>query len=99
MGMAMTGKKRSEIKTPAKHSRDEADVSVTRRLRRIFYAALVVIVAAEPFLSHPDHAVFFWHTLPGFDALYGFMSCVVVVLFAKALGRLILQRREDFYDD
>ncbi|MBN2372150.1 MAG: hypothetical protein JXO72_16865 [Vicinamibacteria bacterium] len=70
-----------------------------RRFRKVFYLALVVVVLADLFSSHSEHAVFFWHKLPGFDALYGFLSCILVVLFAKTLGRMILQRREDFYDD
>lgn len=33
---------------------------------------------------------------PGFGAVYGFACCLVMVLFAKALG-LLLKRPEDYY--
>jgi Na+/proline symporter len=32
----------------------------------------------------------------GFGAAFGFLSCVAMVLFAKALG-LLLKRHEDYY--
>jgi hypothetical protein len=34
----------------------------------------------------------------GFGAWYGFLSCVVLVLFAKGLG-LILKRPDTYYDN
>lgn len=33
----------------------------------------------------------------GFGAVYGFLVCLLMVLFAKALGS-VLKRKEDFYD-
>lgn len=33
----------------------------------------------------------------GFGALYGFLSCLVMVLVAKGLG-VVLKRRENYYD-
>ncbi len=38
-----------------------------------------------------------WERLLGFHAIYGFVACVVLVLIAKEL-RKILMRDEDFYD-
>ncbi len=34
----------------------------------------------------------------GFGAVYGLLSCVVMVIVAKVLG-VLLKRREDYYDD
>jgi hypothetical protein len=34
----------------------------------------------------------------GFGAAFGFLSCLAMVLFAKALG-VFLKRDEDYYDD
>ena len=39
------------------------------------------------------------HHLWGADFLYGLIGCVVIVLLSKALGKLFIQRREDFYDE
>lgn len=38
-----------------------------------------------------------WDFLPGFYAIYGFISCVALVLVAKWL-RKFLMREEDYYD-
>jgi len=43
------------------------------------------------------HAETPWEGFPGFYAFYGFVACVVLVLAAKQL-RKILMRKEDYYD-
>jgi hypothetical protein len=43
------------------------------------------------------HGHYSWESFPGFYALFGFVSCVVLVLAAKQLRR-ILKRDEDYYD-
>lgn len=53
-------------------------------------------VAAELFFS--KHGYFGFEKVFGFHAAYGFASCVVLVLVATQLRR-ILGRREDYYDD
>jgi hypothetical protein len=37
--------------------------------------------------------------LPGFGSLYGLISCVLIIVVSKLLGKLWLMRREDYYDD
>ena len=44
---------------------------------------------------HVDHP---WESLFGFYAVYGFVACVILVLTAKEM-RKILMRKEDYYDD
>ena len=39
-----------------------------------------------------------WHRTPGFQALYGVVGCIVIVLVSKWLGRW-LQRPEDMPED
>ena len=58
-------------------------------------ARCVASVAAELFFHKHTHYGF--QDLPGFDALYGFVSCVLLVLAAKQL-RKVLMRGEDYYD-
>ncbi|MDI6788358.1 MAG: hypothetical protein QME51_08300 [Planctomycetota bacterium] len=36
-----------------------------------------------------------WHKLPGFEIIYGFIGCIVIIIVAKLLARLVLQKRED----
>jgi len=67
-----------------------------RKMKVVFYAALVVLVLADLFIhKHPYYA---WEGLIGSYAVYGFLSCAVIVAVSKALGKLWLQKREDYYD-
>jgi hypothetical protein len=45
--------------------------------------------------AHPE---FWWHTMPGFDLLYGFVGCGAIVFFSKWLGHRFLMRSEDYYE-
>ena len=66
--------------------------------RRLFYLVLVLIVIAD-FLASPEHAEYLWDSLPGWSAVYGFVSCVLLIFVSKFLGhRVRLMRREDYYD-
>lgn len=65
------------------------------RVRKVLYVLCAVSVVAEIFVNrHVDHP---WEALPGFYALYGFVACVILVLVAKEL-RKVLMRGEDYYD-
>jgi hypothetical protein len=66
--------------------------------RRLFYLVLVLIVIAD-FLVNRGHAEYLWERLPGWSAVYGFGSCVLLIFLSKFLGhRGGLMRREDYYD-
>ena len=69
--------------------------SSIRLLWRAFIAVLALTVAAELFLAHETH--FPVERLFGFNALYGFLACAGMILFAKALG-VLLKRRDDYYE-
>ena len=56
--------------------------------------ATLVLEAASP-----HHAAYAWHSLPGFDLVYGFLGCALIVVASKALGRAALQRPEQYYGD
>lgn len=70
-------------------------------LRWLFIALLVLllIVDALPVLVDKEHAHTAAEKIPGFWALFGFASCVVIVFVSKWFGRLGILRREDFYHD
>lgn len=61
-----------------------------RGLWIVFVVILAASVTADVFVDR--HGAAF-----GFNAWYGFLSCVALVLIAKGLG-LYLQRPEDYYD-
>ena len=70
-----------------------------RNVKRAIYALFAVSalsLAGDFFIErHVDHP---WESLFGFYSLYGFVACVLLVLVAKEM-RKILMRREDYYDD
>lgn len=55
--------------------------------------ALTVIIGALVDL-HPHFAIERW---PGFYAIYGFLTCLVMIVVAKGLG-LLLKRPDTYYD-
>lgn len=61
----------------------------------ILTAALVALIAAEAAFAPHHHPVFVWHSIPGFQAVLGVISCLVVVKISKLLGRAGLQRPEE----
>jgi hypothetical protein len=66
-----------------------------RRVRQVLYLLCGVTLGADLVVDrHVDHP---WEALPGFYALYGFVACVILVLAAKEL-RKVLMRGEDYYD-
>lgn len=73
-------------------------VNNAKTLRRIAYAVLALTVVIDFFL--PRHYLhFFWDDIPGFSAVYGFISCVLIVVISKVLGHYWLERSEDYYND
>lgn len=56
---------------------------------------LVSLFLDAVFVHH--HAYYWWHGFIGFDVLYGFLGCLLLIVVAKSLGHLIIQRKEDYY--
>ena len=78
----------------------EDPVRVTR-MKRVFYAGLVVLALVEfaaPRLFHAESAEFWFEDLPAWESVYGLISCVVIIIGSKLLGKLWLMRRENYYD-
>ena len=61
---------------------------------RILYAICALLFAMD--FIHHRHAIHSWEDIVGFYAFYGFVGCVVFVLVAKEM-RKILMRGEDYY--
>ncbi len=57
--------------------------------------ASIVLQLWGPQSAHP-HA---WDRIPGFYALFGFGACVVIIFVSKTLGKVWLEKREDYYDE
>ena len=69
-----------------------------RNVDKVYYSLCVLCalsVLADFF--YVKHGEFRWEDWIGFHAGYGFVACVVLVLAAKQL-RKVLKRPEDYYD-
>ena len=73
-------------------------VSKARILRWIMYGVLVSLVVLD-LLTPPKYQRFPWDDIGGFGAVYGFVSCVLIIIVSKALGYAMLYRSEDYYED
>lgn len=67
------------------------------KLKILFYIILVIVFAAD-FLVERHHAEYLWDKTPGWSAVYGFVSCVVLVVVVKFFGHIWLYKKEDYYD-
>ena len=66
------------------------------RLLKVFYAICILLAVAD-FVLH-RHIGFDWEKIPAFYAIYGFVACVLLVLIAKRMRKVVM-RKEDYYDD
>ena len=66
------------------------------RLIWVFAGLCVGVLVIDAGFHRKDE--FFWEGWFGFYGFFGFIACVVLVLAAKELRRLVM-RREDYYDE
>lgn len=62
------------------------------------YGAIVLIVLWNAIAVDHHHAHTWVEKIPGFWALFGLASCVVLIFVASWLGKSGIQTREDYYD-
>ena len=63
---------------------------------RVFYVICAILVIAD-FIFH-RHIGLAWEEIPAFYAIYGFIACVLLVLVAKEMRKVVM-RKEDYYDE
>ncbi len=71
------------------------------QIKRWFYVGLVVVAVAEivlPKVFPGEDSHFSFESFPAWGSLYGFVSCVAIIVVSKLIGKAWLMRREDFYD-
>ena len=71
------------------------------RIKRWFTIGLIVIALAEivlPLVFHGGHPHFSFESWPAWGSFYGLISCVAIIVVSKLLGKVLLMRREDYYD-
>jgi len=62
-------------------------------------AVLVLLALADILLVNNDEAHTKIEHFPAFWSIYGFVGCVVIILFSKWFGHLGIMTREDYYED
>lgn len=67
-------------------------------LSRLMLVVMAVLVIAN-FIFPAGYDRFFWESIPGAGAIYGLVSCVVIIAVSKFLGDKFLYRPEDYYDN
>ena len=76
---------------------DIIDKLSTKIVKKIAYGMLVLLVLADFII--PRHEIhFFGDKIPGFWSLFGFISCVLIIVVSKWIGHHWLVRDEDYYD-
>lgn len=66
-----------------------------RLLLRLLYGTCAVLLVIELLVHrHAEHP---WEHLFAFHAVYGFSACVLLVLLAKQMRKLVM-RAEDYYE-
>ncbi len=73
-------------------------VGRARTLKWIMFVILATLVILDVVIP-AKYERFPWDGIGGFGAVYGFVSCVLIIVVSKALGYALLYRREDYYDD
>lgn len=83
--MSANGKKRYLFDNPR---------NVKRVVRGLIAICLMLFALDAVLHRHVTHP---WEELFGFYAIYGFVACVLLVLLAKEMRKLVM-RAEDYYD-
>ncbi len=68
-------------------------------LLKVLLFVSIVIVCFLSFLIHPEHEPhYIWEKIPVFEAIFGFVGCIVLIIFSKVLGHYFLEKQENYYD-
>ena len=69
-----------------------------KRLKLLCIIVLGMIALAD--IAVPSHHVYFWwDRIPGFNAIFGLIACIVIILVSKFIGHRGIMQREDFYKE
>lgn len=69
-----------------------------KTLIRLSYGTLALLVILDVFVDKSKAHTWF-EKIPGFWALFGFLSCVFIIILSKWFGHLGIKTREDYYDN
>ena len=72
------------------------------RLKAVVWAScviLVLLVLIDAFAIDKEHAHTNVEHIFGFWSVFGFIGCLVIILFSKWFGHRGIMTREDYYDE
>lgn len=69
-----------------------------RTLSLMMLVIMAGLVLAD-IIIEPAYVRYPWDGIGGFGAIYGILSCIVIIVVSKALGYAFLYKPEDYYDD
>jgi Na+/phosphate symporter len=73
------------------------------RLRLVVWIGIgalfvLVLLDAVPAIVDKEHAHTAAEHVPAFWAAFGLLGCLLLVVFSKTFGHLVVSTREDYYD-
>ena len=71
------------------------------KLKRFSYLSLILIAGSEimsPWIVGESHHYFTFEGIPAWGSIYGLISCAVIIVGSKLIGKIWLLRGEDHYD-
>ena len=69
-----------------------------KMILRVFYVLSALLVIMDFIFERHPHDPHPWEMIKGFYAIYGFVACVILVLVATQMRKLVM-RDEDYYDE
>lgn len=69
---------------------------ILRYRKHLFCLGLLLLALLEIFI--PRDPYFWFDGLPGFYSVFGLVSCILIIIICKALGKHWLMVKEDYYD-
>lgn len=69
-----------------------------KRAKQIFFGVLIVLVVIDLFVPK-EEALFPGQAMPGFMAVYGFVSCTLIIVISKLIGKMGISKKEEYYDE
>jgi hypothetical protein len=64
----------------------------------ILLGLLTLATLGLQFLDREHEPAHAWEAIPLFYGLFGFAGCLFLILIAKVLGKVLLEKPEDYYD-
>lgn len=76
--------------------RKQKELESTIKIAWIIFTAVLIFTLVLEFFIHP-HVTFSIQEIPFFNAFYGFLSCIAIILVSKFFG-IFVKRDEEYYE-